>query len=105
MYSIDPRATMNAVPPVPPEPVRPGLDPRELLGILWRRRRWIGLGTAAFVLAALAFVIAVPPRYTSIAQLLIDPRGLQVIDKEVTPTSQTAEVAAAVVETQIRLLT
>ena len=36
---------------------------------------------------------------------LHDPRGLQVVDKEITPTTQTSEVAAAVVETQIRLLT
>jgi succinoglycan biosynthesis transport protein ExoP len=105
MYSIDPRATINAASTAPPEPAASSMGPRELLGVLWRRRRWIGVSTAGLVFAAVVFLIAVPSRYTSTTQLLIDPSGLQVVDKEVTPSSQTADVAAAVVETQIRLLT
>lgn len=100
MSSNDP----TPISPVPQLPADAGSDLRELLGSLRRHRHWIAGSAALFLSLAAGFLAAVPPRYTATAQLMIDPRGLQVIDRAITPTSQTSEVAAALAETQMRLL-
>src|SRR5262245_49094618 len=79
---------------VPSERPRPELrqaqdrtPPGELLAVFWRRRHWIALGMLCGILAAVAFLLVVTPRYTSVAQLLIDPNDLRVVDNAVTTAS------------------
>ncbi|MBV8837742.1 MAG: hypothetical protein JO000_14475, partial [Alphaproteobacteria bacterium] len=52
----------------------------ELLATLWRRRRWVIAGTLAGFVAAALFLMTATPRYTAVAQLLIDPNDLRVVD-------------------------
>lgn len=54
----------------------------------------VGLGAAALR----------PPAYVSAAQILLDPRGLKVIENEVVPPAASADVNDAIIDTQIRLL-
>src|SRR6188768_2981475 len=82
-----------------------GTSPSELLAVLWRRRLWIALGTLAGLIAAVAFLTLVTPRYMAVAQLLIDPNDLRVMDNAVTQSNTMNEAATAYVESQARVLT
>jgi uncharacterized protein involved in exopolysaccharide biosynthesis len=53
---------------------------------------------------ALAFIALMPKRYTATSEILIDPRGLQVVQNDITPRSQNNELSIAVVESQIRVV-
>jgi uncharacterized protein involved in exopolysaccharide biosynthesis len=79
----------SAVMPERPQPAERDerTSPAEIFAVLWRRRLWIALGTLAGLLAAVAFLVLVTPRYTAVAQLLIDPNDLRVMDNAVTPAN------------------
>lgn len=63
--------------------------------------------TTMFTLGIIAIIIivAVPRRYVASADILIDPRGLQVVQNDVTPRSQNNELSIAVVESHLRVVT
>lgn len=58
---------------------------------------------AAFFVLALAYLLLVPPRYTASTEVFLDPRGLQVVQHDVTPRSETNELANSLVESQLRV--
>src|SRR5436190_3676208 len=78
--------------------------PGEIFAVLWRRRIWIALGVLAGLIAAVAFLALVTPRYTAVAQILIDPNDLRVIDNAVTSSSAPSDASTAYVESQTRVL-
>lgn len=80
-------------------------QPGEIFAVLWRRRIWIALGTLAGLIAAVAFLALVTPRYTAVAQLLIDPNDLRVVDNAVTTSNAMSDATTAYVESQTRVLT
>lgn len=92
-----------------PEAPRPGLQAGfnvlELVNLLWRRK--IAIAAAALLGAALAVTIgkSLAPRYTATAQLYVDPRELQLVDRELTPRAQDVSGMSMVVESQARLIT
>ncbi len=45
------------------------------------------------------------PKYSASAQLYVDPRELQLVDRELTPRAQDVSGLAMVVESQARLIT
>jgi polysaccharide biosynthesis transport protein len=92
----------HGVPPEQPPAEEPGLDIRELVGILRRRRRII-LSTMLLVtsLAVLAG-LQVTPRYTASALVMIDPRKSNVVDVE--SIIQGLGTDASTVESQIRVI-
>lgn len=79
--------------------------PGEIFAVLWRRRLWVALGALAGLIAAVAFLALATPRYTAVAQLLIDPNDLRVIDNAVTSSSTPSDANTAHVESQVRVLT
>src|SRR6202040_1243912 len=62
---------------------------------------------AALVCACAAVMIgkSLTPRYAATAQLYVDPRELQLVDRELTPRAQDVSGLAMVVESQARLIT
>ncbi|MCA1380393.1 MULTISPECIES: Wzz/FepE/Etk N-terminal domain-containing protein [Bradyrhizobium] len=82
-----------------------GFNVLELANLLWRRK--VAIAAAALLGAALAVTIgkSVTPRYTATAQLYVDPRELQLVDRELTPRAQDVTGMAMVVESQARLIT
>ena len=82
-----------------------GFDLFELTDLLWQRKVTI----AAVALICAVFAVAVgkslTPRYTATAQLYVDPRELQLVDRELTPRAQDVSGLAMVVESQARLIT
>lgn len=77
----------------------------ELASLLWRRK--IAIASAALIGACLAVTVgkSLTPRYTATAQLYVDPRELQLVDRELTPRAQDVSGMSMVVESQARLIT
>jgi uncharacterized protein involved in exopolysaccharide biosynthesis/Mrp family chromosome partitioning ATPase len=77
----------------------------ELIGLLWRRK--VAIIAAALICACAAVMIgkSLTPRYAATAQLYVDPRELQLVDRELTPRSQDISGLSMVVESQARLIT
>lgn len=91
----------------PGAPQRPqaGLNVLELVDLLWQRK--VAIAAAALLGATLAITAgkSVTPRYTATAQLYVDPRELQLVDRELTPRAQDISGMSMVVESQARLIT
>jgi uncharacterized protein involved in exopolysaccharide biosynthesis/Mrp family chromosome partitioning ATPase len=97
----------------PPKPDAVQAQPRpaksfsviELIGLLWRRK--VAVVAAALICACAAVMIgkSLTPRYAATAQLYVDPRELQLVDRELTPRSQDIAGLSMVVESQARLIT
>jgi uncharacterized protein involved in exopolysaccharide biosynthesis/Mrp family chromosome partitioning ATPase len=77
----------------------------DLIGLLWRRK--VAIAAAALICACAAVMIgkSLTPRYAATAQLYVDPRELQLVDRELTPRSQDISGLSMVVESQARLIT
>ena len=82
-----------------------GFSVLELTRLLWRRRLMIA--AAALICACLAVAIgkSLTPKYLATSQLYVDPRELQLVDRELTPRAQDVSGMAMVVESQARLIT
>lgn len=82
-----------------------GFSVSELVQLLWQRK--IAIASAALISACAAIAIgkSLPAKYTASAQLYVDPRELQLVDRELTPRAQDTSGLAMVVESQARLIT
>ncbi len=63
----------------------------------------IALVSLAFVAVAVAYLIIVPARYQASTEIFVDTRGLQVVQNDVAPRSETDESAVSLVESQSRV--
>jgi uncharacterized protein involved in exopolysaccharide biosynthesis/Mrp family chromosome partitioning ATPase len=82
-----------------------GFSLLDLTRSLWRRR--IAIAMAGLICACAAVMIgkSLTPKYAATAQLYVDPRELQLVDRELTPRAQDISGLAMVVESQARLIT
>jgi capsular exopolysaccharide synthesis family protein len=81
----------------------PETDLRELLRILWRRR-WLMTATVAVILAvAFAALSQMTPRYTAVAQVMVDPRQSNVLDVEQVVSGLPAN--AETIQSEIEVMT
>jgi uncharacterized protein involved in exopolysaccharide biosynthesis/Mrp family chromosome partitioning ATPase len=82
-----------------------GFSVLDLAQLLWQRK--IAIASAALICACIAVAIGknLSPKYTATAQLYVDPRELQLVDRELTPRAQDTSGLAMVVESQARLIT
>lgn len=72
---------------------------------LWRHKFAILLAGLLGAAAAFFGSELLTPRYTASAQLLVDPRDLRVLDKQVTPSSVASDSGISIVESQVQVLT
>ena len=77
----------------------------ELANLLWRQRTAIVMAALICACAAVAIGKSLSPKYAATAQLYVDPRELQLVDRELTPRTQDLSGLAMVVESQARLIT
>jgi uncharacterized protein involved in exopolysaccharide biosynthesis/Mrp family chromosome partitioning ATPase len=82
-----------------------GFSVIELTRLLWRRK--VAIAMAGLIVACAAVMIgkSLTPKYAATAQLYVDPRELQLVDRELTPRAQDTSGLAMVVESQARLIT
>src|ERR1700733_9536836 len=90
-----------------PKPARAsaGLNVSQLAQLLWRRKTAIVVAGLIGACLAVAIGKSLTPKYMASAQLYVDPRELQLVDRELTPRSQHISGLAMVVESQARLIT
>src|SRR3569833_3393442 len=82
-----------------------GFSLMDLSRLLWRRKAGI-FGVVLFVVCVVVvFGLCLAPKYTAVAQLYVDPRELQLVERELTPRAQDVSGLAMVVESQARLIT
>ncbi|WFU25978.1 exopolysaccharide transport family protein [Bradyrhizobium sp. CB1717] len=95
----------RARPEAPQQRPEAGFSALELVNLLWRRK--VAIAAAALLGATLAVTVgkSLTPRYTATAQLYVDPRELQLVDRELTPRAQDVSGMSMVVESQARLIT
>ncbi len=82
-----------------------GFSVLDLVQLVWRRK--ITIVAAALLCACIAVAIgkSLTPKYTASAQLYVDPRELQLVDRELTPRAPDLNGLAMVVESQARVIT
>ena len=82
-----------------------GFDLLALFRLLWRRKTTIIAAALGFAIAAVVIGKSLSPKFTATAQLYVDPRELQLVDRELTPRAQDVSGLSMVVESQARLIT
>jgi uncharacterized protein involved in exopolysaccharide biosynthesis/Mrp family chromosome partitioning ATPase len=82
-----------------------GFNVMQLAHLLWRRRIAIAMAGLLCACVAVAIGKSLTPKFLATAQLYVDPRELQLVDRELTPRSQDVSGLAMVVESQARLIT
>ncbi|KRR02498.1 hypothetical protein CQ12_15720 [Bradyrhizobium jicamae] len=82
-----------------------GFSVLDLTRLLWQRK--VAIASAALISACVAIAVgkSLTPKYTASAQLYVDPRELQLVDRELTPRAQDMSGLAMVVESQARVIT
>src|SRR5882757_10903753 len=95
------------------KPAAPQAPPRtsaafsvlDLTRLLWQRK--VAIAAAGLICACAAVMVgkSLTPRYSATAQLYVDPRELQLVDRELTPRAQDTSGLAMVVESQARVIT
>jgi uncharacterized protein involved in exopolysaccharide biosynthesis/Mrp family chromosome partitioning ATPase len=82
-----------------------GFDLLALFRLLWRRKTAIVAAALGCAIAAVVIGKSLSPKFTATAQLYVDPRELQLVDRELTPRAQDVSGLSMVVESQARLIT
>jgi polysaccharide biosynthesis transport protein len=104
----EPRIAWNKVmvslPPTSPPPAAPLQVMSLIRASLGRHKLLIALCGLLGLLAAYTFSQIGRPRFEASAELLVDPRDLVVLEKEVTPRSSPGDNGIAIVESQARVL-
>src|SRR5437667_2892620 len=82
-----------------------GFSVLDLTQLLWQRK--VAIVSAALISACVAVAVgkSLTPKYTASAQLYVDPRELQLVDRELTSRAQDISGLAMVVENQARVIT
>ena len=101
------QATARSGPDAEPKPTQAhaGISVLQLMQLLWRRKAAIAMAGLICACAAVGVGKSLTPKYSATAQLYVDPRELQLVDRELTPRSQDISGLAMVVESQARLIT
>jgi polysaccharide biosynthesis transport protein len=87
-----------------PTPVERSAGVGDLIGVLARNKALIALSALLCLLGAALFSSWSRPQYHATTQILIDPRDLQLLDKDVTPRSPSTDSGISIVESQARVL-
>lgn len=81
------------------------LEAREAYASIRRHGLAIGCVVLACLVLAAAVIALRPATYLGTTQILLDPRGLNVVSNEIVPSPPSADVNDAIIETQTRFLT
>jgi len=79
-------------------------DPVALLAISWRHRAIVLAVIVCCLFLGLAYISLAAPKYTSVSQILIDPRSLQVVGNDIAARTQSTDGSALDAESQALVL-
>lgn len=80
------------------------VTPQQIVRFVRSRGSLIGAVMLACVAAGLLFDVFSTPRYVATSQVIIDPLGLQLVDKQVNARGENADTDVAIVEDEMRVL-
>ena len=95
----------NPMPHYGPGPHRATFGAGDLFDILLRRKRIIVITALVAALAAAFYAFGRERNYLATSRILINPRGLQLVDRDVTARTETNDGGIAIVESQMRVIT
>lgn len=102
---LSPDNDAGEVPPADENAWRPLIDPMALVGGLLRSRAIIAATTVLGALAGVAVALSTPKHYVSFAELLVDPRNLQIVERDLTGNGYMAsEATLSLIENQVRIM-
>ncbi|HTV69928.1 MAG TPA: Wzz/FepE/Etk N-terminal domain-containing protein [Rhizobiaceae bacterium] len=84
---------------------RPLIDPTKVIMGVFNSKALIVTTTILGALIAAALALSTPKKYESAAELLVDPRDLQLVDRNLTEGGLPSDATLAIVENQVRVIT
>lgn len=81
---------------------KPMIDPLVIFDTAWRLRRTIIAFTIAGTIAGLVIAVSTPHKYTAYSQVLVDPREVKLVERDLTPQFLGNEAALAIVDSQLQ---
>jgi uncharacterized protein involved in exopolysaccharide biosynthesis len=91
--------------PVDDQQWRPLIDPSELISAIYRFRYLIVFLTLIGAAVGVATALSIPKVYYSNAEILVDPRDLKLLDRELTSSNLPFDASLALVENQLQIIT
>ncbi|MBX3576526.1 MAG: succinoglycan biosynthesis protein exop [Rhizobiaceae bacterium] len=84
---------------------RPLIDPMRVITGVLRSKMLIFVCTLLGAMIGVAIALSTPKKYEAVAELLIDPRDLQLVDRNLTEGGLPSDATLAIVENQVRVIT
>ncbi|MFK4824397.1 GumC family protein [Paenochrobactrum sp. BZR 588] len=83
---------------------KPLIDPRLVFNILENSKKILVASTAIGGVVAILYALSLPNIYTAYTDLLVDPRDIKVVERELTPGQLPTDATLAIAESQVRLI-
>jgi uncharacterized protein involved in exopolysaccharide biosynthesis len=90
--------------PVDDQQWRPLIDPSELVSAIYRFRYLIVFLTLIGAAVGVVTALSIPKVYYSNAEILVDPRDLKLLDRELTSSNLPFDASLALVENQLQII-
>ncbi|MGB6117666.1 MAG: GumC family protein, partial [Mesorhizobium sp.] len=84
---------------------RPLIDPMKVFGGIVRSRYIIAATTVAGAALGVMIALQTPKLYYSASEMLVDPREIKMIDRDITQGGLPSDATLAIVQNQVRVLT
>ncbi|EHK54518.1 GumC family protein [Allomesorhizobium alhagi] len=90
---------------VPDEHWKPLIDPGKVVAGI-ARSKWIIVGTTVLgAVLGVMIALSTPKKYEATVELLVDPRDLNLVERDITQGGLSNEATLAIIENQVRILT
>ncbi|MHC1550034.1 GumC family protein [Phyllobacterium sp. K27] len=83
---------------------KPLVDPRIVINRVGRSKSLIVATTIIGTLLGVGYAMTLPKLYSSTVEVLVDPRDLKIVDKEISSTQLPLDASLAVAESQLRII-
>jgi uncharacterized protein involved in exopolysaccharide biosynthesis len=98
-------AELDAGRDVPDEHWKPLIDPGKVVAGI-AKSKWIIVGTTVLgAVLGVAIALSTPKKYEATVELLVDPRDLNLVERDITQSGLSNEATLAIIENQVRILT
>lgn len=84
---------------------KPLIDPMKVIGGIGKSKLLVVLCTILGAVLGVAIALSTPKKYETATELLIDPRDLKLVDRDLTQAGFSNEATLAIVENQVRVIT
>lgn len=83
---------------------KPLIDPSLLFKTIWRSKILLVASTAAGGIIAVAYALSQPPIYEAYTDLLVDPRNISIVERELSPGQLPTDASLAIAESQAQMI-